>query len=163
MITEFKGEYAGLSNMHMLKVPLETPEGFFVPTSEHAYMVERFEDPEIRQKVAEARGSWDNPSPKAHGEASKRIAYEFIELGAQRLNWDNVKLGVMETVVRQKFIKNLELAEVLLATGDEELVEGNAWGDKFWGVSPAVTGEGQNHLGKIIMQVRNELRGEAAA
>jgi hypothetical protein len=37
------------------------------------------------------------------------------------------------------------------------LVEGNRWGDQFWGVDLR-TGLGENHLGKILMKVRDELR-----
>jgi predicted NAD-dependent protein-ADP-ribosyltransferase YbiA (DUF1768 family) len=60
----------------------------------------------------------------------------------------------MEELVRRKFA-DPELAEKLLATGDEELVEGNTWNDRFWGVC---RGEGRNELGKILMRVRAELR-----
>jgi hypothetical protein len=48
-----------------------------------------------------------------------------------------------------------ELKTKLLATGDAELIEGNWWGDVYWGVC---NGEGRNELGKILMQVRDELR-----
>ena len=46
----------------------------------------------------------------------------------------------------QKFLQHPHLIEMLLQTGDEELVEGNKWGDRFWGVCK---GKGENHLGKI--------------
>ena len=42
-----------------------------------------------------------------------------------------------------------------MATGDAELVEGNTWNDTYWGVC---NGVGHNHLGKILMQVRQELQ-----
>ncbi len=71
-----------------------------------------------------------------------------------RPDWENVKLGIMESLVRIKFTDNPWLKEQLLATGDEELIEGNWWGDTFWGVCKGV---GQNNLGKILMQVRQEL------
>ena len=74
-----------------------------------------------------------------------------------RPDWEDVKLDVMEGVVRAKFTQNPDLAERLLATGDMVLVEGNRWGDTFWGVD-ARTGQGQNHLGRILMRVRDELR-----
>jgi len=56
--------------------------------------------------------------------------------------------------VREKF-KQEDLKQMLLDTGDQELVEGNTWNDTFWGVC---RGEGQNNLGKILMKVRMELR-----
>ena len=90
---------------------------------------------------------------------SKRLG-RWVRL---RPDWEQVKFGIMEEIVRAKFTQNPELAGRLLATGDKALVEGNRWGDKCWGVDVR-TGEGENHLGKILMKVREELRarGETA-
>ena len=74
-----------------------------------------------------------------------------------RPDWNDVKLGIMEEIVRAKFAQHPELAARLLATGDKTLVEGNRWGDAFWGVDMG-TGQGENHLGKILMKVREELK-----
>ena len=63
----------------------------------------------------------------------------------------------METAVHAKFTQNVELKELLLETGDSELIEGNTWGDREWGVD-LKTNEGQNKLGKILMKVRESLR-----
>lgn len=71
-----------------------------------------------------------------------------------RSDWDEVKLGVMEELVRQKFLNEI-LRQKLVATGREELIEGNTWGDRFWGV---YNGAGENNLGKILMRVRDESR-----
>jgi predicted NAD-dependent protein-ADP-ribosyltransferase YbiA (DUF1768 family) len=59
----------------------------------------------------------------------------------------------METLLRQKFA-HPELRAKLKETNDAELVEGNWWGDRFWGVC---RGEGENHLGKLLMKIRAEL------
>ena len=72
-----------------------------------------------------------------------------------RKDWENVKIDIMKDIVRCKFIQNEDLAEKLLATGNEYLEEGNTWGDKIWGT---VNGSGANNLGKILMEVREELR-----
>jgi hypothetical protein len=72
-----------------------------------------------------------------------------------RPDWEENKLVFMESFVRQKFITHQELLALLLATGNEELIEGNTWGDVFWGVC---NGIGENHLGKILMKVRDVLR-----
>lgn len=63
----------------------------------------------------------------------------------------------MEEIVRAKFSQHPELEERLLATGDRKLVEGNPWNDTFQGVDVR-TGKGQNHLGEILMKIRDELK-----
>ena len=74
-----------------------------------------------------------------------------------RPDWEDVKVGIMEEIVRAKFRQNPILASWLLATGDRKLIEGNTWHDVCWGVD-AKTCEGENHLGKILMKIRDELR-----
>jgi predicted NAD-dependent protein-ADP-ribosyltransferase YbiA (DUF1768 family) len=68
-----------------------------------------------------------------------------------RKDWNEKKLEFMNWGVREKF-KNEELRELLISTGDMTLIEGNAWKDFFWGVC---NGKGENHLGKILMKVRD--------
>lgn len=71
-----------------------------------------------------------------------------------RGDWEQVKVDLMRTFVRKKF-ENPFLRPMLLTTGDAELVEGNTWNDTFWGVC---RGAGHNWLGKILMEVRDEIR-----
>jgi predicted NAD-dependent protein-ADP-ribosyltransferase YbiA (DUF1768 family) len=61
--------------------------------------------------------------------------------------------------VREKF-KQEDLKQMLLDTGDQELIEGNFWHDNFFGVCScgACLGKGQNNLGKILMKIREEVR-----
>ena len=61
----------------------------------------------------------------------------------------------METLIREKFMRHPELAKQLRTTSPHTLVELNSWGDRFWGVC---RGRGQNHLGRILMAVRDALR-----
>lgn len=93
-------------------------------------------------------------------------AHEFADISASeakrlgrkvtlRSDWNNVRIGIMHDIVLAKFCQNTDLCEQLIATGDCELIEGNYWGDRFWGVC---SGTGENHLGQILMQVRNELK-----
>ena len=60
----------------------------------------------------------------------------------------------MYSVCKAKFTQNTDLLKKLLDTGDAELVEGNTWGDRVWGVCK---GEGENRLGKILMRIRGEI------
>lgn len=133
MINSFKGQYAFLSNFHPAEVELD---GVIYPSVEAAYQAAKTFDQERRKLFRTMTGA------QAKKEGRKNV---------MRPDWDSVKLLIMTNLVKDKFIRNPELKEKLLATGDEELVEGNWWGDTFWGVCK---GKGENHLGKILMKVR---------
>lgn len=70
-----------------------------------------------------------------------------------RSDWEDIKLQIMEDLLVQKFAYP-ELKEKLLQTGDQLLVEGNYWGDTFWGVDNKKGG--LNHLGKLLMKIREQ-------
>lgn len=112
--------------------------------------------------------TFTNTEAAFHSEKCPSRSFEFVNLNpseAKRLgrhvtlrpDWESVKDDIMLDVIRAKFAQHPDLAQKLLETGDEELVEGNTWGDRYWGVCK---GEGKNMLGKILMRVREELRGE---
>ena len=133
MIDRFQGEYRFLSNFY--------PSEILWPTLEHHYQIAKAEI--WRDYIMSAT------SP---GEA-KRFGHRFpADL------WAIHKLKVMETLLDMKF-KDPDLAQLLKATGDQELIEGNAWGDRFWGMTLNSAGkwEGQNHLGKLLMAVRAKI------
>lgn len=79
-----------------------------------------------------------------------------------RPDWEEVKIPIMYELVRQKFLDDPMLADLLVATSNTLLVEGNTWGDRFWGQTKLLNGQwsGRNELGKILMRVREELRKE---
>ena len=90
--------------------------------------------------------------------------YKFIALsGAEakalgrkvdiRKDWDEVKLKIMYEVLQAKFAQNPDLYNKLKDTGDKEIVETNWWYDKYWGVC---NGVGENHLGKLLMWIRDK-------
>jgi len=138
VIDSFQGEYRFLSNFSPAEVHFE---GQVYPTSEHAYQSAKTLDPAERQRIAAL------PTPSEAKKAGSALP--------KRPDWDSQKLAVMDTVVRDKFTRNPDLGAKLLATGHAELIEGNTWNDQFWGVC---NGKGENHLGKILIQVRAELR-----
>lgn len=123
------GDYSFLSNFYW--------HGW---TVEHHFQAAKTDDPAWVQKILHA------PSPGAAKKLGRKAP--------MRPTWDDEKVPVMRTLLRMKF-SDIALAERLLATGDAQLIEGNWWGDKFWGVSG---GAGENNLGKLLMQVREELR-----
>jgi ribA/ribD-fused uncharacterized protein len=136
-IKSFRGESSFLSNMSSSPVELG---GVKYPTVEHAFQAAKTTDPVERAKILAAK----TPSE------AKRIG-KTVTL---RKDWDKKKLEVMEKALRAKFEQNPELKKKLINTGDADLIEGNDWGDRFWG---QVNGTGQNNLGKLLMKIRNEL------
>ena len=141
-ITSFSGEYAFLSNFYLH--PVDT-DGDTYPTNEHAFQVRKTGDPAERLKVRDAK------TPASAKSLGKRVTL--------RDGWDQERFAVMERLVRLKFT-NPKLAANLLATGKRELIEGNTWRDTTWGCIMTKDGlwRGRNELGKILMQVREELR-----
>lgn len=138
-IHKFRDEYDFLSNFYNAPV---TWEGLTYQNSEAAFQAAKVLTEEERRPFTTL------PANKA-----KRLGRQ-VQL---RPDWEEVKVSIMESIVRAKFSQNADLAVRLLATGDAELVEGNNWGDTCWGVDVR-TGKGQNHLGRILMKIRDELR-----
>jgi N-glycosidase YbiA len=120
--------------------------GIYWPTVEHYYQAQKFV------------GSRDGLIiPLIHAAPTPEEAAALGRCSTRKLrsDWDIVKTDVMRAAVLQKFITHAEIRDVLLATGDEVLVE-NSPTDYFWGCGADKTG--QNHLGKILMSVREEIR-----
>lgn len=138
-IRSFSGEYSFLSNFYRTDIEYK---GITYLSSEAAYQAQKCAVPNQRLQF----------SLLLPGEA-KRLGRE-VQI---REDWNEIRLKEMEDIVRVKFTSNTELKDKLLSTGDILLVEGNYWGDTFWGVDIR-TAKGENHLGKILMKIRKELR-----
>lgn len=135
MIDKFKNEYDFLSNFYPCKIVFD---GYIFKNAGAAFQAQK--DPSRIEEFTVL-----DPVQAKH--LGKKVNL--------RKDWDQIKLQVMESVVRAKFNQNKYLAEKLLATGDEELIEVNHWHDHFWGICG---GKGKNHLGKILMMIRDEIR-----
>lgn len=138
VIVSFQNEHRFLSNFWPALVRFDGAE---YPTVEHAYVAAKTLDNTFREVIR------TTPRPGAVKRIGRMRSFEL------RPGWDDMKLDIMTDLVRQKF-RHQSLRDQLVATGDADLVEGNTWGDTFWGVC---RGEGQNHLGKILMLVRSEI------
>lgn len=136
VIFEFTYEWGFLSNFHSSEVVLD---GLIFTSVEHGYQAAKTLDQDKKLEIQRA------PKP---GDA-KRLG-RAVPL---RPDWDDVKEQVMLGLLRQKFSDD-PLRSRLLATGDAVLIEGNTWGDRYWGVSG---GQGLNRLGLMLMAVRQEL------
>lgn len=138
-VRSFTGEHAFLSNFFASPIVLD---GVTYPTLEHAFQAAKTDDAEGRRTILSC------PTPGSAKRRGKKVKL--------RSDWEEIKLRIMEDLVRQKFSDPL-LREKLLKTGRRELVEGNHWNDTFWGVC---NGRGKNHLGRILMKVREQIQSQ---
>lgn len=140
-IESFSGKYRFLSNFWPCVIHYQ---GGVYMTTEHAYQASKTLDQEERWQIALC------PT------ASK--AKKLGRLCTLRPDWEDIKLQVMYEVCWEKF-QIPELREALLETGDKELIEGNWWSDFYYGMCMR-GGEliGENHLGKILMEIRYKIK-----
>jgi ribA/ribD-fused uncharacterized protein len=136
-VSESYGEF---SNFAAFPISLD---GKVWPTSEHYFQAQKFDDTE-------------------HAEAIRKIASPRIaaRMGRDRKkplrrDWEAVKDEIMRVAVRAKFTQHPTLAKLLFETGDAVLVE-HTTNDSYWG--DGGDGSGKNMLGRILMQVREEMK-----
>lgn len=132
-IDSFRGYFYYLSNFYPCNV---TVNGITYQNSEAAFQAQKC----IR---AEDRIRFANMTPKEAKRYGKKIPL--------RSDWEKVKLDIMRGVLIAKFSQNPDLRNSLVSTGDAELIEGNMWGDTYWGICD---NKGENHLGELLMEVR---------
>ncbi len=135
-ISKFAEEYFFLSNFYICHVVYE---GMSFRSVEAAYQATKTVDMAVRQKFCSI------------GPFKAKKLGKVIEL---RPDWEEIKEDVMYACLKSKFSDPF-LRRKLLATGHKILEEGNWWKDTFWGV---YKGEGENHLGKLLMKLREELK-----
>ena len=143
MINCFDGKFAFLSNFYP---SLIFDGNIWFPTVEHYFQAAKTTNMEEYIAIAFI---------ETPGKAKR-----FGKKVTLRPDWEEVKDQVMLDALRKKF-EISTLREMLLVTGDEELVEGNIWHDNTWGncSCDSCKGiEGQNKLGKLLMQVREEIK-----
>lgn len=145
MITEFKGDYRWLSNFQVLQTVMLV-EGIVYPTVEHYYVAMKTLDVATRSEISQV--------------ATAGQVKRFGRTLSLRDDWELIKRDTMLQALRFKYSEhNPVLRNLLIQTSDCIIQEGNWWGDKFWGIC-LKTGKGENHLGRLIMQVRSEIRND---
>lgn len=135
-IKGFFGDYRWLSNFHECKIKHNNN---IYPSVENLYQAFKCVDINDMNKFV-------NITPKEAKQLGKKIK--------MRSDWDMIKLKIMEQLIRYKFTKNDQLKQKLIDTKDYYIEETNNWNDTFWGVCNNI---GDNHLGKIIMKIRDEI------
>lgn len=141
-ISAFRGRWAKLGNYSTCIVFYE---GHAYQSVEHAYQAQKSLDPAIQKMIR------DQPTPAM----SKKLARAVL----LRPDWNEVKDGIMLTLLREKFVQEPERS-ILASTGNEPLIEGNWWHDNYWGDCTCEKCGGiigSNRLGQLLMQVRDEI------
>lgn len=137
MIDSFREEYYFLSNFYHVDVEYD---GIVYKNTEAAFQAQKVLDDNEKLLFSDLY-------PREAKKLGRRVKL--------RKDWNDVKDNYMYEICKVKFTQHEDLAEKLLETGDEELVEGNTWNDTYWGVC---NGKGKNQLGKTLMRIREELR-----
>jgi nicotinate (nicotinamide) nucleotide adenylyltransferase len=137
-IAKFREEFSFLSNFYPCDVSYNK---ITYKNAEAAFQAQKTLDPDERLSFSNLSGA----QSKSKGRSV-----------LLRKDWDEIKLTVMEEIVRAKFTQNPNLAQMLSATGDRLIEEGNSWNDRYWGVD-VKSGKGENHLGQILMKIRAEI------
>jgi N-glycosidase YbiA len=135
-----KGEYGELSNFAPYPIHLK---GVIWPTNEHYFQAQKFAGTEHEEAIRLTK----SPMIAARmGRSRKRPL---------RSDWEAVKDEIMRDAVRAKFSQHADLAAMLVATGDAEIIE-HTTRDRYW--ADGGDGSGLNRLGEILMEIRAELR-----
>jgi ribA/ribD-fused uncharacterized protein len=139
-----RDKYGEFSNFAKYGVDLD---GFWWKTVEHYFQAQKFEDSEYCEKIRNA----PDPKTAAVWGRSRKIPL--------RPDWEAVKDSIMKKAVLKKFQLHDNIREILLDTGDQEIVE-NSPTDYYWGCGKDRTGK--NKLGQILQEVREILRNQSA-
>ena len=142
----FAGGYHFLSNFYQRPIPYR---GLEFKSGEHLFNALKTTD------ITEALWVMNAELP---GEAKSRGRRVTL-----KPNWDETeRFKAMRSTIGAKFLYDFVLREQLLETGDAYLEEGNTWHDQVWGnclcSRPSCQSPGQNHLGKLLMELRSDIR-----
>ena len=138
LINEFKGKYRFLSNFY--KTPVEF-EGKLYPSAENAFQAAKSLDDSVREKFVTLE-------PNEAKKLGRQIAL--------RPDWETIKPTIMYQILKAKF-SDPKMKQLLLSTNEAILIEGNTWGDTYWGYNIEM-GFGSNHLGRLLMRLRMEIK-----
>ena len=138
----YNREFYCLDNFSAFQIEYD---GIKYPCAEIAYQTQGFihTDPVIADQIMHAPSAYE----------AKKIAHRHIQ--KRRADWDLVKIQIMEDILRAKLSQHAYVKKKLLETGNYMIVEDSPT-DSFWGCGS--DRNGQNHMGKLWMKLRDELR-----
>jgi ribA/ribD-fused uncharacterized protein len=121
-------------------------EGLEWQTVEHYYQAQKFVGSENEKLIPAIRKAQTPMEAATIGRDRSLIL---------RPDWEQVKVEIMRQGVLTKFLTHRDIQAILLATGEELIVEDSP-NDYYWGCGMDKTG--QNQLGKTLINVRQEIR-----
>jgi ribA/ribD-fused uncharacterized protein len=124
-------------------------DGVVYPTMEHAYQCSRYTDESIKDEIRQAR------SPVKAWETSSK--YKHLQIA--EFKDKDYKLEVMKGLMRMKADQHEEIRKTLLDSGDKKIIKHITTyppGDGFW--DDGEDGTGLNHIGRMWMEIREELK-----
>lgn len=140
------GKYGCFSNFYLCPVAFD---GMNFSNSEAAWQSQKC-------VIISTKKNFEIKSPSQAKASGRRVKL--------REDWEDVKYQLMIDVCYAKFTQNPALKEILLSTGEEELIEDTTgWHDNIWGncsCAKCMNIEGKNLLGKALMEVRKKIREE---
>ena len=153
-INRFEGRWNFLSNFYPCEIEYQ---GILYKSVEAFYVAQKCKNDQMINGVYYTSADFKEMISKMINAGSVKKLGKKIKV---RSDWDEKKLEFMNWGIREKFKKE-ELKDLLLSTENLELIEGNYWHDNFYGscYCEKCGNKGKNHLGKILMKVRDELRG----
>jgi hypothetical protein len=137
-----KDPYGCFSNFSRHPILLD---GITWPTTEHYFQAQKYVDTVKYLQIARA------PTPKLAAELGRDRSLPI------RHDWENVKDAIMKKCVMEKALQHPEVMDALIRSGNEEIVEDSPI-DYYWGCGKE--GTGKNMLGKILMEIREEIKKE---
>jgi ribA/ribD-fused uncharacterized protein len=133
-------EFGCFSNFAPYPIELD---GKLWPTSEHYFQAQKFLETERQERIRH------EPSPMIAARLGRDRTAQL------RPDWEEIKVDAMRKAVRAKFAQHADIRPVLLDRGDATIVE-HTTNDRYWG--DGGDGSGRNMLGRILMEVRDEIR-----
>ena len=123
--------------------------GIVYPTVEHAYQCQRYTDSKITEKIISARSAvqaWE-------------VSSKYKHLQKPEFKDENHKLKIMKMLMRKKTEQHEDVRTALINSGDQQIIKHIVTpppGDGFW--DDGVDGKGLNHMGRMWMEIREELK-----
>lgn len=129
--------------------------GKIYPTVEHAFQAQKIDLDDPKKDEYQDKFTDEKLAPNEAKKMGGKGYFKSNNYSFRAKDWDKVKLSIMKDIVSEYYKSNPDMAKKLVETGDKKLVHKGFGIDGFWGVTKK---ENNNHHGKILMEMREELK-----